>query len=95
MGVGESTSFAVLHSRVTALSRKQNGSKAISPPAEVFSKRLWSGRLEEICDPFAIRLLAYHCLLRTFLPSVALHVIEFRFPCGFDSHTLPPIFNNL
>jgi hypothetical protein len=32
--MGENISFAVLHSRVTTLSRKEGGSKAISPLAE-------------------------------------------------------------
>jgi hypothetical protein len=44
----------------------------------------------EFCDPFAIRLLVSHCLRRTFMPSVVLHVVEFTFSGGFDSHTLPP-----
>src|SRR5208282_5190288 len=54
-----------------------------------------SSQTSPTCDPFAIRLLVYHCFPHTFMPSVALHVIEFTLSRGFDSHTLPPVFNNL
>jgi hypothetical protein len=37
------------------------------------------------CDPFAIRSSVHHCLLRTFLPSVVLHVVEFTLSSGFES----------
>jgi len=38
-----------------------------------------------ICDPFAIRFRVYQCFPTTFVPSVALHVVEFTFSGGFDS----------
>jgi hypothetical protein len=42
----------------------------------------WLGR---VCDLFAIRLLGYHCLPHTSMPSVTLHVVEFTLSCGFES----------
>jgi hypothetical protein len=36
----------------------------------------------------AIRLSWYHCFLCTSVPSVALHVVEFTFLGGFESHSL-------
>lgn len=39
-----------------------------------------------VCDPFAICLLSYHCFSRTYMPSVALHVVEFTFSRGFESY---------
>ena len=49
----------------------------------------------EICDPPAIRLLVYHCIPYTSMPSVTLHVVEFTFSRGFESYLRSHSFNGL
>jgi hypothetical protein len=44
------------------------------------------------CDPLAIRLVVYQGFSCTFVPSVALHVVEFAFLGGFESLPLRQIF---
>ena len=64
-------------------------------PSTIVRLLTFNAKLARRCALSALCLRVFHCFSWPYVSSLALHRVENTFKRAFDSHTLPPFFNNL